>query len=81
MISATDGFNDLILIPGVAGQDHDHFVQRIQYLLRMDPPRSMLRVDWPTRPGNREEYLELLARPFRVPVSSLAEGDRRTFEP
>ena len=69
---ATDGFNDLILIPGVAGQDHDHFVQRIQYLLRMDPPRSMLRIDWPTRPGSREEYLELLARPFRVPVTSLA---------
>lgn len=79
---ATDGLNDVILIPGVAGQDHDHFVQRIQYLLRMDPPRSMMRVDWPTRPGSRQEYLELLAQTFRVPVGALAAeiAERLTHE-
>jgi serine/threonine protein kinase len=69
---ATDGFNDLILIPGVAGQDHDHFVQRIQCLLRMDPPRSMTKVDWPARPSNRGECFELLAQALRVPVASIA---------
>ena len=79
---ATDGLNDVILIPGVAGQDHDHFVQRIQYLLRMDPPRSMMRVDWPARPGSRQEYLELLAQTFRVPAGSLAAeiAERLTHE-
>jgi hypothetical protein len=79
---ATDGFNDLILIPGLAGQDHDHFVQRIQCLLRMDPPRSMVMVDWPARPVNREECLELLAQALRVPVTSLAAeiAERLTHE-
>jgi predicted Ser/Thr protein kinase len=75
---ATDGFNDLVLIPGVAGQDHEHFVQRIQWLLRADPPRSMVRVDWPTRPASRGEFLELLAASLRVAPSSLEEeiGER-----
>jgi hypothetical protein len=70
---ATDGFNDLVLIPGVAGQDHEHFVQRIHWLLRTDPPRSMVRVDWPTRPAGRAEFLELLAESLRAAPSTLEQ--------
>ena len=56
------GRNELLLLPGAVGQDHDHFVQRVQYLLRADPPRAIARIDWPSRPCTREEYEEALAR-------------------
>ena len=75
---AGSGRNELLLLPGDAGQDHDHFIQRVQYLLRADPPRRIERVDWPSRPCSREEYQEALARAMRVeaPRLSAALGER-----
>jgi hypothetical protein len=75
---AGSGRNELLLLPGDAGQDHDHFIQRVQYLLRADPPRRIERVDWPSRPGSREEYQEALARAMHVEVPRLsaALGER-----
>ena len=69
---AVDQTNELILIPGCVGQAHDHFVERIQRLLRLDPPRSMVTVDWPTRPRSRDEYLEALGRALDVAPASIA---------
>ena len=42
---ATEGSNEIILLPGVVGQAHEHFLERIQRLLRMDPPRSVTSID------------------------------------
>lgn len=70
--------NRLILVPGSVGQDHDHFVQRVQHLLRQDPPRTMVTVDWPTRPRSEGEFLDNLAAALRVDSASLsAEVGRR----
>jgi hypothetical protein len=75
---AGSGRNELLLLPGDAGQDHDHFIQRVQFLLRADPPRRIERVDWPSRPCSRDEYQEALARAMRVEVPRLsaALGER-----
>jgi hypothetical protein len=69
---ATDGSHELIMVPGVVGQAHEHFLERVQRLLRMDPPRSVTTVDWPTRPRSRDEFREALARALNVPPASLA---------
>lgn len=69
---AVDSTNELIVIPGCVGQAHDHFVERIQRLLRLDPPRSMVTVDWPTRPRSRDEYLEALGRALDVAPTAIA---------
>jgi len=58
---ATEGSNEIILLPGMSGQAHNHFLERIERLLRMDPPRSVTTVDWPTRPRSRDEFREALA--------------------
>ena len=52
--------SQLILLPGSVGQAHDHFIERIQRLMRLDPPRSMLTLDWPTRPRREDAFLEAL---------------------
>lgn len=74
--------NRLILVPGSVGQDHDHFIQRVQHLLRQDPPRTMVTVDWPTRPRSEGEFLENLAGALRVDAPSLAAelGRRLTHD-
>jgi hypothetical protein len=64
--------NELVIVPGAAGQDHEHFLQRIQWLLRNDPPRSIVRIDWPTWPHSRDEFREALGRALAVPAASLA---------
>jgi hypothetical protein len=69
---ATEGSNEIILLPGGAGQAHDHFLERIQRLLRMDPPRSVTTVDWPTRPRSRDEFREALARALATSPADLA---------
>jgi hypothetical protein len=69
---ATDTSHELIMVPGVVGQAHEHFLERVQRLLRMDPPRSVTTVDWATRPRSRDEFREALARALNVPPSSLA---------
>ncbi len=68
---ATDGSHEVILVPGVVGQAHEHFLERVQTLLRMDPPRSVVTVDWPTRPRSRDEFREALARAINVTPKSL----------
>lgn len=70
---ATDTSHEIILVPGVVGQAHEHFLERVQRLLRMDPPRNVTTVDWPTRPRSRDEFREALARALNVPPASLAE--------
>jgi len=70
---ATDGSHEVIMVPGVAGQAHEHFLERVQRLLRMDPPRSVTSIDWPTRPRSRDEFREALARALNVPPAALAE--------
>ncbi len=75
---ALEPSNRLIILPGSVGQDHDHFIQRVQNLLRQDPPRSMVTVDWPTRPRSEGEFLENLAAALNVEPASLpAEICRR----
>jgi hypothetical protein len=64
--------NELVIVPGAAGQDHEHFLQRIQWLLRNDPPRSIARIDWPTWPHSRDEFREALGRALGVPAAALA---------
>jgi hypothetical protein len=64
--------NELVIVPGAAGQDHEHFLQRIQWLLRNDPPRSIARIDWPTWPHSRDEFREALGRALAVPAAALA---------
>jgi hypothetical protein len=72
------GRNELLLLPGEPGQDHEHFVQRVQHLLRSDPPRSIVRVDWPVRPASRDEYAEALAKALGTSIARLgaALGER-----
>src|SRR5262245_21604602 len=69
---ATEGSNEIILLPGMSGQAHDHFLERIQRLLRMDPPRSVTTLDWPTRPRSRDEFREALARALNTSPADLA---------
>jgi hypothetical protein len=68
---ATDTSHEIILVPGVTGQAHEHFLERVQILLRMDPPRSVTTVDWPTRPRSRDEFREALARALNVTPAAL----------
>ena len=70
---ATEGANEIILLPGVVGQAHDHFLERIQRLLRMDPPRSVTLIDWPTRPHSRDEFREAVARAMNVSPAGVAD--------
>ncbi len=65
------GAHEVIVVPGEAGQDHEHFVQRVQHLLRADPPRSIARVAWPVRPAGRDEYAERLAQALGVSTARL----------
>lgn len=69
---AIDPNHHLVLLPGTAGQAHDHFVERVQRLLRMDPPRSIITVDWPSRPRSRDEFLEALGRSMGVAPEAVA---------
>jgi hypothetical protein len=73
---ATSGTSELMLLPGSAGQGHDHFVERVERLLRADPPRLIARVDWGDRrrPSSLEEYRDALARALGVPATDLEAG-------
>src|SRR5205823_3270621 len=55
---ALEAVHELLLLPGTVGQAHEHFIQRIQRYLRMDPPRTMAFIDWPTRPRSHDEFFE-----------------------
>jgi hypothetical protein len=66
---ASSGGNELILVPGAAGQDHDHFMQRIEGHFRPDPPRAIVPVAWrgQGRPRSEGDFRESLAAILRVP--------------
>lgn len=78
---ALERSHHLILLPGSVGQAHDHFIERVRHLLRMDPPRSMVTIDWPTRPRTRDEFVEALGRALDVPASAIATelGERLAY--
>jgi hypothetical protein len=69
---ALEEAHQLILLSGGAGQAHDHFIERIQRMLRLDPPRSIVTIDWPTRPRSRDEFLEALGRALEVPAAAVS---------
>lgn len=78
---ALERSHHLILLPGSMGQAHDHFIERVRHLLRLDPPRSMVTIDWPTRPRTRDEFMEALGRALDVPASGIATelGERLAY--
>jgi hypothetical protein len=65
--------NDLLLVPGSVGRDHHHFLQRIQYLLDPDPPRSIVEVAWRRRPEGRDQYRAALAAALQVSPGDLSQ--------
>lgn len=74
---ATSGGSELMLLPGSAGQGHEHFVERVERLLRSDPPRIIARVDWGDRrrPSSVDEFRDSVARALGiVPASDLEAG-------
>lgn len=68
---ALEPAHQLILLAGSAGQAHDHFLERVQKMLRLDPPRSMITIDWPSRPRSRDEFIEALGRAMDVSAASV----------
>ncbi len=71
---AIDPMSDLVLVTGVAGQGHEHFVERIHQMLRTDPRRSIVLVKWPSRPQTAEEFFAYLAGALDVPRSALSQA-------
>ena len=72
-----------ILVHGASGQAPEHFKERVRFWLDPRPDRSIVLVDWPSRPASREAYFEALARALNLAdVSRLAEtiADRISFE-
>jgi hypothetical protein len=65
-VHAVQKVHELLLLPGTIGQAHEHFVQRITRYLRADPPRSIVPVDWETRPRSQGEFLEALGSALEV---------------
>ena len=64
--------HDLLIVPGAAGEAHDHFSRRVREMLTPAPPRSIVSVHWKTRPASRDECLAALAQDCEVAVDSLA---------
>lgn len=68
----------LIIIGGARGEDHGHFVKRIERCLASVPLRSMSYVEWGTgssadaRPQHKDDYLECFGRALTK--------DRRTLD-
>ncbi|MEO7192400.1 MAG: TIR domain-containing protein [Vicinamibacterales bacterium] len=63
--------HDLLLVPGAAGQAHDHFSRRIREMLPAAPPRSIVSVHWRKRPASRNEFFSALADDFEVSLDYL----------
>jgi hypothetical protein len=75
---ATSGANELLILPGAAGQAHEHFAERVQRLLRADPPRHIACVDWGNRrPASRNEYRDAVAVALDVGANELESGLRQ----
>jgi hypothetical protein len=63
---APEKSHDVVFVPGVVGQAHDHFSQRIREMLLTVPPRSIVSVHWRKRPCSRDEFYAALADDMRV---------------
>jgi hypothetical protein len=64
--------HDLMVVPGAAGEGHEHFSRRVREMLTPLPPRSIVSVHWRKRPASREEYLSVLASNMGVAESWLS---------
>jgi hypothetical protein len=58
--------HDLLIVPGEAGQAHDHFSLRVRELLSTLPPRSIASVHWRKRPSGEDEFLAAVAAALGV---------------
>lgn len=65
--------DDLILLPGEQGTGHTYFLQRTGKMLRKDPSRIVVAVEWDTisLPGCEREYREQLALVLNCPLGVL----------
>jgi hypothetical protein len=70
--------HDVMVVPGVVGQAHDHFSLRIRERLLTIPPRGIVSVHWRKRPGTRDEFYAALAEAMQVSPDWLARemGER-----
>jgi len=66
-----DDSHDVLIVPGAAGQAHDHFSRRIRETLTAPPTREIISVTWRQRPASKAEFLAALARSLDVLPSSL----------
>jgi TIR domain-containing protein len=58
--------HDLLIVPGEAGQAHDHFSRRVREMLTTLPPRAIVTVHWRKRPSSEDEFLTALAEGLGV---------------
>lgn len=66
-----DPSHDMMIVPGGAGQAHDHFSRRVREMLTPLPPRSIVTINWRKRPASREEFLAALADDLGVSTDGL----------
>jgi hypothetical protein len=62
----------LLIVAGELGQDPLHFRDRIHVWLTTDPRRSIVVVDWPTRPAGRLAFFEAIARALKTDPAQVA---------
>jgi TIR domain len=53
--------HDVLIVPGAAGEAHDHFSRRIREMLTPTPPRNIISVNWRKRPSSRDEFFAALS--------------------
>jgi hypothetical protein len=53
--------HDLLIVPGEAGQAHDHFSRRVREMLSTLPPRAIVSIHWRKRPSSEDEFLAAVA--------------------
>ena len=66
--------HQVILVAGAAGQEPVHFRDRIHTWLDTRPPRSILLVDWPSRPASRDAFVEALGKALEVPTTMVGRA-------
>jgi hypothetical protein len=66
----------VLIVAGEAGQDPLHFRDRIHVWLTTDPRRSIVVVDWPTRPAGRLAFFEAIARALKTDTGQVASAVR-----
>jgi hypothetical protein len=66
--------HQVLIVMGEVGQATSHFCDRIQTYLSPDPKRSIVAVDWPTRPVSKEAFFEPLAKALDTGPMPLAQA-------